>query len=154
MTETNTETENTENTEKTPELAESAEVENNDITTYFTHERTPDYDVMITQYFEEFGKSPFTDIQMEETDQGNVQIDMENDFHEKALEVFGDDLDIVTADYVQSLIKSVMKDITPEEMKEMADEYAEYQESQEGIENVENEKESDYDDDYDGTPKK
>ena len=55
---------------------------------------------------------------------------MKDDFHEVALKQFGGDLDEILGDYVTSLIKSAMEDMTEEDMHKMAEEYAKAQEAQ------------------------
>ena len=127
MTENTKNTKNTKNTEKTPEKTPAPEAqtaENLDLLKHSNLERTPEFDTLVTKWFQEMGASPFENIEITDDSLGTIAIDMHDVFHSKAEELFGDELDEIVSDYVQALMKSVMTDITPEEMKAMAEEYA------------------------------
>jgi len=116
----------------TTETTETTEIENSEmnIREHTKHPRAEEFDVLITKYFEEKQEMPFVDIKMSEDDSGQVNIDMKDDFHEVALKQFGGDLDEILGDYVTSLIKSAMEDMTEEDMHKMAEEYAKAQEAE------------------------
>ncbi len=126
--------EKTEVTES-PERAES----NGRRREYFEHKRTPEFDALVTAYFQSTNESPFTDIQIKDDSLNEIFIDMKNDFHEEALKQFGGELDEVISDYIQSLMKTTMEDMggmTPEEMKKLSEEFEEFsnKEMGEGVE--------------------
>ncbi len=129
--------EKTEVTEVT-EVEKAETPEKAELTEYFEHKRTPEFDALVTAYFQSTNETPFTDIQIKDDSLNEIFIDMKNDFHEEALKQFGGELDEVISDYIQSLMKTTMEDMggmTPEEMKKLSEEFEEFsnKEMSEGV---------------------
>ncbi len=131
MKETTKIIETTDITDQTQEKTRDTQLNIHD---YATHPRTEEFDLMVAKYFEKTQDMPFVDIQMTEDDSGQINIDMKDDFHEEALKQFGGDLDEILGDYVTSLIKSAMEDMSEEDMIKMAEDFALQEEAKEAKE--------------------
>ncbi len=95
------------------------------------NERTQEFDDLVTAWVQENEVSPFTDISFTDDESGNVTIDMVDEFHEGVLKVFGGDLDIVLEDYIQALVRSMMTNVSEDDLQKIADDYKAMQDEKE-----------------------
>ena len=74
---------------------------------HFTLPETKELSDLVTEHMKENGTSPFTDIQFEEQEGGNLQVDMVKEFEAKLSEKF-ENLTDVLGDYFSAVIKETV----------------------------------------------
>ena len=81
----------------------------NELKDLFTNPRTEEFDTLIEKFVQDYGNSPFTNIDMQ--DDGTMNLDMESKFNDKAKEIFGDDLNEIITDYFTAMMQTMLEEL-------------------------------------------
>ena len=103
-------------TETETETTETEEPQNRMISRFFKEEKTHELNELINQYIVENQTLPFTGVEEDPAQPGQIQVDIVQEFDDKINELF-DNSDELIGDYIQAMMMDMMED--PEAMKEV-----------------------------------